>query len=387
MRTQASRILLVGGGHAHIEVLRRFALAPHPRAVVTLVSPYAAMAYSGMLPGRVAGHYTAEETQVQLTPLAAAAGARFITDFVVALDLDARMATLASGHREAFDLVSLDVGSTPDMSIPGARAHALAVKPVESFLVAWNGIMEAIAAGEVRTIAVVGGGAGGVEILLAMQHRARAAFGGTAPRFALVTDQPHLLPQHPESVRARLGGVLVEREVVLHLDSPAVAVEPGAVLTSGGRRIAADRIVWATSASAPPWPAAAGLDCDARGFVALDGCLRSTSHRFVFAAGDCATQSAHPRPKSGVYAVRQGPPLAHNLRQAVEGKPLASYVPQRQSLALISTGGRHAIASRGRWAVEGDWVWRWKDWIDRRFLARYAPATLPVRRVRNPAPD
>jgi selenide,water dikinase len=387
MRTQASRILLVGGGHAHIEVLRRFALAPHPRAVLTLVSPHAAMAYSGMLPGRVAGHYTAEETQVELGPLAAAAGARFVIDLAVALDLDARTATLASGQREAFDFVSLDVGSTPDMSIPGARAHALAVKPVESFLVAWQRVMEGIAAGDVRTIAVVGGGAGGVEILLAMQYRACTAFGADAPRFALVTDQPHLLPQHPESVRARLGRVLVERDVVLHLESPAVAVEPGAVLTSGGRRIAADRIIWATSASAPAWPAAAGLDCDVRGFVALDACLRSTSHGFVFAAGDCATQSAHPRPKSGVYAVRQGPPLAHNLRQAVEGEALAPYVPQRQALALISTGGRHAIASRGRWAVEGDWVWRWKDWIDRRFLARYAPATLPAPRERKTAAD
>ena len=181
----------------------------------------------------------------------------------------------------------------------------------------------------------------------------------------------------------RLGRVLVEREVVLHLDSAAVAVEPGAVLTSGGRRIAADRIVWATSASAPPWLAAAGLDVRRRAASSrIDAYLRSTSHPFVFAAGDCATQLAHPRPKSGVYAVRQGPPLAHNLRQAVDGEPLAPYVPQRQALALISTGGRHAIASRGSWAVEGDWVWRWKDWIDRRFIARYAPAPLPAPRER-----
>lgn len=377
----------MGGGHAHVEVLRRFALGAPAHAALTLVSPHPALTYSGMLPGLVAGHYTAAQTHVQLGPLAAAAAARFVTDAVVGLDLDSRTAMLASGHRETFDLLSLDVGSTPDLSVAGGRAHALAVKPVESFLDAWQDALTAIAAGTVRTIAVVGGGAGGVEILLAMQYRAHLAFGVDAPRFALVTDQPHLLPQHPESVRKRLGRVLVEREVVLHLDSPAEAVEPGAVLTTGGRRIAADRIVWATSAAAPPWIRAAGLDIDARGFAAIDGYLRSTSHPFVFAAGDCATQSAHPRPKSGVYAVRQGPPLAHNLRQSAQGEALASYVPQRHALALISTGGRHAIASRGRWAVEGDWVWRWKDWIDRRFVARYDPAALPIAHERKPATD
>jgi selenide,water dikinase len=234
---------------------------------------------------------------------------------------------------------------------------------------------------------VVGGGAGGVEILLAMQHRARVAFGANAPRFALVTDQSHLLPQHSETVRKRLGRALVEREVVLHFDSPAIAVEPGAVIADGGRRIAADRIVWATSASAPAWLKASGLDCDARGFVAIDEFLRSTSHPFVFAAGDCATQLANPRPKSGVFAVRQGPPLAHNLRRALHDQPLRSYVPQRHALALISTGDKHAIASRGRWAIEGDWVWQWKDWIDRRFVARYASSKLPGPQGRGPATD
>jgi selenide,water dikinase len=233
----------------------------------------------------------------------------------------------------------------------------------------------------------VGGGAGGVEILLAMQYRARTAFGADAPRFTLVTDQPHLLPQHPESVRSRLGRVLVEREVVLHFDSPAVAVDADAVHVAGGRRIAAERIVWATSAAAAPWLAAAGLACDDRGFVTIDAYLRSTSHPFVFAAGDCATQTAHPRPKSGVYAVRQGPPLSHNLRQATDGKALSTYVPQARALALISTGDRHAIASWGRWAIEGDWVWRWKDWIDRRFLARYAADRLPAARARTAVPD
>lgn len=370
---RAQRILLVGGGHSHVEVLRRFALRPDPRVALTLVSPEPGTAYSGMLPGLVAGLYTRAETHIALRPLAHWAGARFLTDRVEALDLYTKTAAMADGVREPFDLVSLDVGSVPDDRVAGARAHAIGVKPVPDFLAAWERMQLDAAAGTLRTIAVVGGGAAGVEIVLAMHARLAGALGAGAPRFALITDRPHLLPEHPPAVRARFGRILVERGVVLHLDSPATAVEPGAVVVAHGRRIAADRIVWAVAASAPPWLAASGLACDGRGFVRVDAALRSPSHPFVFAAGDCATQIGQPRPKSGVFAVRQGPPLAANLRSAAHGTPPTPYVPQRRALALITTGGRHAIASRGPFVAEGAWVWRWKDRIDRRFMAKYVP--------------
>ena len=377
LSTRRKRILLVGGGHSHVEVLRRFALQPDAGIALTLVSPEPVTAYSGMLPGLVAGHYTTDEAHIALAPLAMSAEARFIVDRVIALDLYTKIATLASGRLEAFDVLSLDVGSAPDASVPGAREFALPVKPVTPFLAAWTRMQADAADGTVRTIAVVGGGAGGVEVLLAMQFRLQAALGNGAPRFALITDQPTILAQHPALVRARFGRIMVERGVVLHLQSGATSVEPNAVIVTHGRRIAVDRIVWATGASAAPWPAASGLACDERNFVRIDDHLRSTSHAFVFAAGDCATQMGHPRPKSGVFAVRQGPPLAANLRRAAHGVALARYVPQRQALALISTGDRHALASRGPFVAEGDWVWRWKDRIDRRFMGKYAlPAAV-----------
>lgn len=378
MNRRPRRILLVGGGHSHVEVLRHFALHRDDAAALTLISPQPVMGYTGMMPGLVAGHYTANDTHIALETLAAWAGARFICDRVVAMDLYTRTVQLESGHHEAFDLVSLDVGSVPDASVPGARDHAFSVKPFDWFLHAWSILQQDAAEGSVRAIGVVGGGAGGVEILLAMQHRLQEALGATAPRFALITDQAHLLPQHSPDVRSRLGRILVQRGVVLHFDSGAVAVEPGAVVVTGGRRIAVDRVVWATSAAAQPWPAASGLACDERGFVIVDEHLRSTSHPFVFATGDCATQPAHPRPKAGVYAVRQGPPLALNLGKAAHDAQLATYIPQRRALALISTGNRHAIASWGPFAVEGDWVWRWKDRIDRRFVARYVPPAVAL---------
>lgn len=202
---RAQRVLLVGGGHSHVEVLRRFALQPDAMVELILVSPDAALVYTGMLPGLVAGHYTPAEAQIALAPLAQWAGARFVVDRVVALDLYTKTATLFSGEREAFDFISIDVGSTPDLSVPGARGTALAVKPVTPFLAAWDGIKADVAAGTVRTIGVVGGGVGGVELLLAMQYRLHSAMGATASRFALITDQPCIVPQQPVTVRAVLG--------------------------------------------------------------------------------------------------------------------------------------------------------------------------------------
>jgi selenide,water dikinase len=373
------RILLVGGGHSHVEVLRQFGRAPAAGVELVLVSPHRWTPYSGMLPGLVAGHYTFEEAHIDLERVARFARARFLPTVVTALDPAGRTATLADGARLDFDFVSLDVGSTPATAgIPGAREHALGVKPVDAFLGAWGELLERARTGELRRAVVVGGGAAGIELVLAMQHRVAGVTGRPdAVEWQLVTDVDVLLPAHNETVRRIVRRILARREVEVHLSSRVVRVERGTVFAANGYRVAGDAIVWATGAAASPRFAASGLALDDRGFVAVDETLRSSSHPHVFATGDCATMVGHPRPKSGVYAVRQGPPLAANLRAAIEGRPLGRYVPQAQALALISTGDRYAVASRGDWALAGRWVWRWKDWIDRRFMRRYA--ALPER--------
>jgi selenide,water dikinase len=366
----APRVLLAGGGHSHVEVLRRRASETDAGIEATLVSPGALTPYSGMLPGLVAGHYTVEETHIALAPLAEAAATRFVRDRVVALDLRARSARLASGGVLAFDVLSLDVGSSPSSAMAGAQTHAVGVKPVDRFLEAWAETREAAREGRVRNVAVVGGGAGGIEILLAMQARLVSELGAVAPAFALVTDLPHLLPRHAGAVRRRVGRLLAERRIVLHVNAKVDAVGPGEVLVRDGRRIVADRIFLATSAAAAPWLAQSGLACDA-GFVAVNDHLQSTSHPFVFAAGDCASQVGRDYPKSGLYAVRQGPVLAENLRRFTKDEPLSAFRPQRRALALLATGERRAILSWDRFAAEGAWVWRWKDRIDRTFMERY----------------
>jgi selenide,water dikinase len=217
---------------------------------------------------------------------------------------------------------------------------------------------------------VIGAGAGGIELLLAMQHRLRAA-AGSGPRFDLVDAAASILPAHHARVRATFMRILEDRGVRLHLGRAVLRVERGVVRRQGGGDVEADAIVWATGASAPSWPKAAGLAVDDRGFIVVNERLQSISHPQVLASGDVASVAGAPRPKSGVYAVRAGPPLTKNLRRMLRGEQLVGWAPQRQALALISTGGRHAVAARGSFSLTGRWLWRWKDRIDRRFVKRY----------------
>ncbi len=218
---------------------------------------------------------------------------------------------------------------------------------------------------------MVGGGAAGVEVLLAMQHRLRGLAPAADIAFHLLGDADTILTGHNARVRAIFTRVLEQRGVTVHLGSAVERVERGRLRLAGGGILEADAIIWATGASAPSWPTLSGLAVDDRGFIRVDERLQSTSHPCVFAAGDIASVDGNPRPKNGVYAVRAGPPLAANLRRALTGQALEAWTPQQRALALISTGDRYAVASRGGLALEGSWVWGWKNGIDRRFMRRY----------------
>lgn len=368
------RLVLCGGGHTHVEVLRRFGRQPLAGVEIVLVSPNRFAPYSGMLPGLIAGHYRADEVHLDLDRVTRFAGARFLRTRVTGFDPSRCAVTLTDGATLAFDVASLDIGSRPPTDgVPGAEAHALGVKPVDPFLRVWGDWLERARAGRLARVAVVGGGAAGIETLLSMHHRfARETGRPHAVECRLVTDVDQLLPEHGARAQAILRRILTERGVEQHLATRVTSVEPGAVHAANGLVLRADAIVWATGAAPLPLLRAAGLSLDPAGFVAVNDRLQSTSHPHVFAAGDCASVVGHPRPKSGVYAVRAGAPLAANLRAALTGRPLVRYVPQARALSLISTGDRYAVASRGAVAVEGAWVWWWKDWIDRAFVRRYA---------------
>jgi len=370
------RLLLIGGGHSHVEVIRRLGLAPEPGVAVTLLSPDRHTAYSGMLPGHIAGHYRFDECHIDLEALCRDAGVTRIEGAITGLDLQQRKALCNDGTVHGFDVVAIDSGSTPIIhSIPGAAHHGMPVKPVPAFLDYWAGLRTAACkTATALRIAVVGAGAGGVELALAMHNRI-INDGGQA-QFTLISDGPTILAAHPAGVQRRFGMVLHERGITLRLNAPVQSATAEGLVLGSGELLRADHVIWVTGAAAPAWPRASGLHTDAAGFIAVNPRLQSLSHDCVFATGDIAAMQSAPRPKSGVYAVRQGPPLAENLRRVLRGEPLLDYHPQRRALALISTGDRHAVASYGPFAFAGAWVWRWKDRIDSAFMRRYRAAGI-----------
>ena len=363
-------LVLVGGGHAHVHVLKNFAMRPVPGVRVTLVARDVETPYSGMLPGWVAGHYRFDECHIDLGRLARFAGARLIHDEAIGVERGDRHVLCRAHPPIRYDLLSLDIGSTPRANdVPGAIEHTIAVKPIAHFAARWQALLGRARAMRRLRLAVVGGGAGGVELTLSAQHRLSGLCDGPV-EITLVT-RDALLPSHNRRVRLRFERIFVERGIALLTGSEIMRVEPGALVCADGRRIGFDEALWVTEAGAASWLAETGLPLTADGFVAIDETLRSPADRCIFATGDVATMIAHPRDKAGVYAVRQGRPLAANLRRALAGERLRRAVPQRRGLALIGTGDGHAVASRGPFAAQGAYLWRLKEWIDRRWMRRY----------------
>ena len=371
-------LVLIGGGHSHVAVLKRFGMKPVPGIRLTLVCRDAHTPYSGMLPGYVAGHYTYDEAHIDLGALARFAGARFYHSTVTGLDVNAKSVICDNRPPVVYDLVSINTGSTPTTAfVPGATETVMPVKPINLFLNRWEALRDRALNHEgAMKIAVVGAGAGGVEILLAIQFRLKQILheaGRTDEQFSytLFSNSAEIMPTHNPRVRSRFETALRDRDVVIHADDAVVRVCPGKIKTASGAEIEADEILWVTAAGAPSWTADAGLEVDEKGFIKVGDTLQSLSHPEVFASGDVATMANHPRPKSGVFAVRQGKPLERNLRRFLLGRPLVQFRPQKKFLSLVSTGDKYAVASRGKFSMQGKNIWLWKDWIDRRFMDKF----------------
>ncbi len=378
-------LVLVGGGHSHALLLRMIGMEPMVGTRVTLVSDVSHAPYSGMLPGHIAGFYSYDEIHIDLRRLCAFAGVAFVHAKAVGMDLDAKLVLLEGRPPIDFDIASINIGSTPDTSsISGAAEHVIRSKPVPELLEGWN---ETISAAEARSpgspplrITVVGGGAGGVELSLCMQHRL-----GDRVRVRLIHSGRQLLDHHNAKVRSLLEPLLAERGIEVILGETVDSVDEAGVSCASGRAFATDRTFWITNAGAPAWIADAGLATTTSGFVATSPTLQSTSHPFVFAAGDIATVAEHPRPKSGVFAVRQAKPLLANLRRVLADQRPLPFTPQKQFLSLIGTASGAAVASRRYLAWKSKAMWTLKDRIDRKFMARFED--LPAMDPEAPPPS
>jgi selenide, water dikinase len=392
-------IVLVGGGHSHVGVLKSFGMRPIPGVRLTVICSDTHTPYSGMLPGYVAGHYGYDETHLDLSRLAQFGQSRLYRAEVIGIDRANKKVICRNRPPVPYDVLSINIGSTPQMqSVAGADAFAVPVKPIAQFNQRWLALLQRVrqappVSAAKLVVAVVGAGAGGVELCLAMQYRLRQELSalGRSPdslSFHLYNQGAVILPTHNPAVQARFMKVLRERGVRVHLNAQVNQISLAPVLNADpndtaqhrrslvqvlhGDNLEADEVMWVTRAGGAPWLQSTGLELDEQGFIRVNDYLQSVNDANVFAAGDVASMLNHPLEKAGVFAVRQGKPLTENLRRVVTGQPLQGYHPQRRWLALISTGDKFAVASRGALGFQGAWVWKWKDWIDQRFMRKFS---------------
>jgi pyridine nucleotide-disulfide oxidoreductase family protein len=358
----AKRVILAGGGHAHLAVLHHWAAEPSRGEERLLITPHAFALYSGMVPGWMAGIYPAEALRIDLGELAVRAEAKLVAAEVTGLDTAQRHVTLSNGEVLDFDLLSLATGGGINLApFAASTAAILPVRPVEGLIAGWEQFLNA--APSAPAVAVVGGGAAGVELALAAQ--ARLADVATV---TLVCPPGEFLSGHHPRVRRLARAALDRSGIALRYGLAAGA--PGGLALDDGAPLPADLVMVATGSRPPSWLAASGLASSAGGFALVGADLRSVSHPAVFAAGDIVDRADRPLPRSGVHAVKAGPVLAANLASALHGGAMQGYQPGPRTLYLLSTANRRAIASWGGLALAGRAVWWLKDHIDRGFVRR-----------------
>ncbi len=356
-------LVLVGGGHAHVQVLRRFAMDPPPGLRVTLVVDRPVAVYSGMVPGFVAGQYRADELEIDVRPLAKRAGARVVVSAATGIDPEARRIRLHDRPALAYDWAAFDVGSTvAGGALPGVAEHALPTRPIGDFVARVDALVER--ASRSSRIAVVGAGAGGVELAFALRAR-------TGAEVVLVDAGPRILPERSESLARRAARHARAAGIELRLGARVEAVEDGALRLAGAEALACDAVVWVAGAAAGPLFRDSGLPTDAAGFLRVGPTLQVVGHPELFAAGDCASLDGHALPKAGVYAVRAGPVLEDNLRRVAAGREPRAWRPQRDYLVLLNTADGAALGEKWGIAFGGRRVFDGKDRIDRRFVERF----------------
>ena len=365
-------LVLVGGGHSHVEVLRVWGREPVRGVRLSVVTDSPRAVYSGMVPGLVAGQYRLEDLEIDVERLARRAGAAWVEARAAGLDASARRLHLQGAAPIDYDTASFDVGSiVAGLDTPGVEAHGLPTRPIGEFARRVDALIEGARSRPDLCLVVVGAGAGGVELAFAFRGRLDR-LGRREASVALLERGPRVLPGYHPAAARRVETHARARGIQISCGAEVARAESDRLVLTSGESVRCDALVWVAGSASSPLFSGSGLAHDERGFVKVRATLQVVGHDEIFAAGDCASLVTEPAlPKAGVYAVRQGPVLARNLAARVSGRPLSTYRPQRDFLSLLNLGDGRAVATKWGLVAEGAWAWRLKDAIDRRFVRRY----------------
>ena len=384
MNIPRHEIVLLGVGHTNAHVLRMWSMQPLEDARLTCVSNYPFVTYSGMLPAVLAGLCSPEQMEIDLVRLCTSANARLIIDSTIGLDRSSQSLLFENRPPLPFDLLSIGIGSVPRLDIADG-AGLLPSKPMQTFLDRLQTRLQSLrdSGGDRIRIAVVGGGAGGCEVALALPAACKRLAPDLNAEFSIITAAKSIGNGLRPKTARYLEEALAARGISMVTDFRVVAAHERKLVDTSGRTLECDLAIGATDASAPPLLSKLGLATNEGGFLRVRDTLQSVDCESIFVVGDTAAFDAQPIPKAGVYAVRQGPILWRNLVNSLASRPLERFRPQRDFLRLLSLGDGSAVGEYGQVTIRGRWVWRLKDWIDSRFMAMYQQAIVPPMRETN----
>ncbi len=379
-RLAKNRIVLLGVGHTNAHVLRMWKMKPIRDTELVCVSNFPVSTYSGMLPAVLAGQYPKRRMEIDLVRLCTANRARLVVDQVTGLDSENNRLLFDERPPLDYDALSIGIGSVPTMAgvtvveTEGENPIFLPIKPMQTFVARLTARMQELArtvVGRPLRFGVVGGGAGGVEIAFALPKRIGMTLPDRGYTLHLIHGGKRLLPGLLDSTAAIVEQQLRHDAVQMHMERRVTEVRAGSVLLDDETELELDVLLWATSATAPPLLGKLGLETDDRGFLLTSSTLQSKSNERIFAVGDTGTIENVDRPKSGVFAVRQGPILWNNLKAVIDGTELDEFRPQVEFLKLLNTADGRAVAEYQGRNFHNSWAWKWKDVIDSRFMDKY----------------
>ncbi len=369
--TPNKNIVLVGGGHAHALVLRSWRTEPAAGAHLTVINPSTTAPYTGMLPGYIAGHYRRDELDYDLQKLAQFAEGNLIVDKAIGIDRQTQTVTLEKGPPVPYDICSINVGVTSvSNQLPGFSDHAVPAKPLGPLATRWTEFVHKwTTRSDQPSVAIIGGGVAGCELAMAMSYRLRR--DGHNPKVS-VFDTSSILNEVGQAARRKLRIELTNLDIDIreHTNVDAIAHDHLSFSHNGSNgQLQTDFIVGAAGAHPFQWISELGL-ATTNGFIDVGETLQTTTDPNIFAVGDCAHLTHAPRPKAGVFAVRQAPYLLKNIKATLQGAKLETFDPQTDYLKLVSLGKKSAGADKFGRFTKGGVVWQLKDRIDRKFMSR-----------------
>ena len=378
--TLAARdLVLIGAGHTNMHIVRMFRMKPIPGVKLTLISPGGVASYSGMLPGTLAGQYEPDHMMIDLFRFTAGTNIRLIAEPAIALDPDKRRVLFNDRPEIRYDILSIGVGSVPaNQDIWFNNDDVLSIKPMPTFLGRFESRLQAIQeckGNKPVRIAVVGGGAAGTEVAMCLDARFKKA--GADISVALFDAGQNILKGYLEETVMLAKRECAQRGIAVHSNRRAIGHADGQLQFTDQTTVPADLVVWAAAAAAPPHLENFKLPRTDNGFLAVRPTLQTTAEYPIFVVGDTATIESNPIRKAGVYAVRQGPVLFDNIKHMLDGHELEDFKPQDDFLSLIATGDGRALGQYKGRSFLNKMGWKWKDYIDRKFMRMYQDYTPP----------